>query len=170
MKKSRSGSRQILEGGCKWKGMKTTTIHIFVANFLAVLGLSMTVLPESAAAAQTFCQQNGRGANGCSDLFDSGGYCWESTASNTGYICKEEDPEADVAPEEIPAVRDPILVTPGEPGSDPGEVQGLEIVICGPDGGAGCFTWQIADVCCDQVGLQHAEPMSVGGATITCYD
>jgi hypothetical protein len=145
--------------------MKTTTNRIFVAKLLAVLGLSMTVLPESATADQTFCQENGHGANGCSDLFDSGGSCWASTASNTGYICKEEHPKVGIDPESS-AVRDPILVTPGGPGSD----QALEIVICGPDGGAGCFVLEIADVCCDQLGLQHAEPMSVGGASITCYD
>jgi hypothetical protein len=146
--------------------MKTTTIHhLFVAKLLAVLGLSMILLPESAAAAQTFCQQHGHGANGCSDLFSSGGYCWKSTASNTGYVCKAEDPEAE--PQETFAVNDPILLTPG---SDPGEIEALEIVICGPDGGAGCFTWAIPEVCCDEIGLQNAEPLSVGGATITCYD
>ena len=147
--------------------MKTTTNPLFVAKLLAVLGVSMIVVPESAAAAETFCQQNGHGANGCSDLFASGGYCWKSTTSNTGYVCKDEDPNESVEP--VEAVRDPILVTPGESG-DPGDIQALEIFICGPDGGAGCFTWAIPNVCCDQLGLHHAEPMSVGGATITCYD
>jgi hypothetical protein len=148
-------------------GMKTNTNPIFVVKLLAVLGLSMTVAPEIASAAETFCQQKGHGANGCSDLFESGGYCWASTASDTGYICKAEDPEADVEPQ-FSAVRDPILVTPGD--GDPGDIEALEIVICGPDGGAGCFTWSIPNVCCDEIGLQHAEPLLVGGATIFCYD
>ncbi|MEX1362255.1 MAG: hypothetical protein AB1Z98_03970 [Nannocystaceae bacterium] len=71
---------------------------------------------------------------------------------------------------EVTASHDPILVDPTEPGDDSGGIQALEIVICGPEGGAGCFIMSIPEVCCDQIGLAHAEPMSVGGATVTCYD
>ena len=146
--------------------MKTTINHLSVAKFLAVLGLSTIMLPASAdAAKKTFCQENGHGANGCSDLFAGGGYCWASTDSTTGYVCREDDPKEGIEP--IESVSDPVLLTPG---GDSGEIEALEIVICGPDNGAGCFTWAIPNVCCDDLGLSNAEPMGVGGATITCYD
>ncbi len=144
--------------------MKTTINHLSVTKLLAVLGLSTIMLPASADAAKTFCQEKGHGANGCSTLFANGGYCWESTDSTTGYVCREDEPDAGIAPVQLES--DPILFSPG---GNPGEIEALEIVICGP-GGAGCFTWAIPEVCCDELGLPHAEPMPVGGATITCYD
>lgn len=146
--------------------MKTNTNPLSFAKLLAGLSLLAVAYPVSASAAEpTFCQEHGHGANGCSDLFEGGGYCWESKVSTTGYVCKEDDPNANASPVEV--VRDPILINPG---GGSGGIEALEIVICGPDGGAGCFTWAVEDVCCDQLGLTHAEPMSVGGATITCYD
>lgn len=152
--------------------MNTTPIHSFVAKFLAVAGLSMTLAPQIVLAAPpTYCQREGHGANGCTDLFENGGYCWEDSSSETGFYCKEDDPSAEQqAPdEEVVASYDPVVFTPEDPGSG-GGVQALEIVICGPDDGAGCFTWAIEDVCCEDLGLPFGEPLSVGGGTITCYD
>lgn len=145
-----------------------------LTKLLAGLGLSLAMVPVSAGAAPlTYCQENGHGAGGCSDVFSDVGYCWKSSTSTTGYVCREDEPPSEnsveVSDAEI-ASFDPVYVLSSD-GNDPGDdIDALEIVICGPDDGAGCFTWAMPDVCCDQIGLPAGEGLPVGGATITCYD
>lgn len=75
--------------------MKTISLN---ALSLSALALSVTLGPNLAHAEQTYCQQHGHGKQGCSDLFDSGGYCHSDSNSNTGYTCKEDKPLEDAAP------------------------------------------------------------------------
>ena len=148
--------------------MHSNPIHR-VTKTLAALGLALTLPAVASAAPQTYCQENGHGANGCSDLFEGGGYCWESTTSTTGYVCREDDPNAEVSPreQEVVATQDPILVYPGDPG---GEVQGLVLEICGPGIWGGCLEWEIEDVDCEDLGLQVADPFTVDSDyTVTCF-
>lgn len=84
------------------------------STFLAALGLFVMLAPGPANAAPlTFCQENGHGANGCSDIFDSGGYCVENTNSTTGYVCVEDDPNANdgmLGNDDLLDAADPVVI------------------------------------------------------------
>lgn len=100
-----------------------------LAKFVATLGLFVTVLPATASAApQTYCQEEGHGANGCSDLFEGGGYCWTNETSDTGYVCREEEPpkesQLEDIEEEVIEALDPIYDVAG--GGGPGYVESSE--------------------------------------------
>ncbi len=151
---------------------KHTTPSTF-AKFVAVLGLAALAPSIASAAPLTYCQENGHGANGCSDLLTGGGYCWENTSSPSGYVCREEKPASDdsvISNDEVVASQDPIYDVNATVEGDPDDIQPLEIVICGPEGGAGCFWFAIPNVCCDDVGLPYGEATPMGAGTITCYD
>lgn len=145
--------------------------HSRFAKFIAVLGLSMTVLPSAASAVPlTYCQTKGHGANGCSSLFTGGGYCWANTTSTSGYVCRKDKPasNSENQDQEVMQSLDPIYDVAGDNDPGEGEVQETIVQFCDGIFGPGCVSFYTPEPCW-VLGFPENETVETGFGSISCW-